>query len=139
MTAQAPVPLRSHRLRNALIVTVILAGVGVVSFVVPMPHSFSYQLSPTPSSASHAPFTPPAGSRVSGSWSCSPATGCGFDILGSDGRFVVFTSNSSGSFSFTATSLPYTFTVLTTNSSAILRVTGTYWCPLLPYTSYDSG
>ena len=135
MTTPPPnAPRRRHRLRIVLILTAVLVVIAVASFVVPIPHSFSYQLRPIPAGVPNAQFTPPVDSQVSGSWS-----GAGLDILASNGVLMVFSGNSSGSFSFSASNPPYAIAILTTNSSAVLRVTGTFWCPLLPYTSSSHG
>ena len=101
--------------------------------LIPVPYSFSESLSTGPLGKPRAGFDPPAGSHVSGSWS-TQGVAVHVQVSDSSGLVVYSANASSGSFEFTATSPPYTFSAYSLPPSYAVQtvsVTGTDSHPVL--------
>ena len=143
MSAQPDQPSQTHPLRpsNAktwkrlvfLIIAVVVASVALLLPILnPMiSHSYSLQLKSDAYAEGKATLDPPTGSHVSGAWKTVSGDTVKFSIL-NKGRAQIYVvpSAAGGSFSFTATSPPYSFE---DNSSAseTVEVTGIYLAPVV--------
>jgi hypothetical protein len=125
-------PEPSHRRRN--LVVVVVAVVVVIStglYTIPVPHAFSDQLTVLGERGSYqGTIDPPHGSSVSGTWSLPGGQGADFFVDGSNGQAIYNEFGNSGSFSFTASSPPYTLLAYTGNAGPV-NVSGTISYPIL--------
>ena len=122
-----------------VIVLVVLAVVLAVLFTVPVAHSEHYS-APVSNSGAYMPvafwtWSFPSGANVTVTWS-GPAGATTFlqvSAFASLG-YLLNVSGTSGTFSFTATALPYVFQASTSGTgpvSGTLDVTANYQAPLL--------
>lgn len=114
-----------------IVVVVVIVVLLVVLFGVPISTSYSETLTATYSTDGVATFSPPSGAHVSGSFSTTDGDSVTFEILDSNHNTVYSADASSGSFTFAASSPPYTFEAITTILSHTVDVTGHYTAPLL--------
>jgi hypothetical protein len=124
-TASAPAQrARGHPLvvLIAIVATVALIGVLVL---IPLPHPFVEVLHSGGTTAGAATYSFPSGSSVTGKWATASGDDVGFDIRSGSGNVIYSATASSGSFGFTASDPPYTFTTLSTGSETT-NVTGTF-------------
>lgn len=102
----------------------------VILFVVPIPRSFSAQLSSSVGGGGRDTLSFPTGSQVSGSWTTNNGGSVTLTITDSSGGTVYSSDSSGGSFSFTASSPPYGVSAASIFAETV-SVTGTYSTPLL--------
>jgi len=76
-------------------------------------------------------LSPPNGAHVTGSFATTDGDSVTFEILDSNHNTVYSADASTGSFSFTASSPPYTFEAVTFLLSHTVDVTGSYSAPIL--------
>jgi hypothetical protein len=131
-SASARVPTRRRRLLAAAVVVVVVGLTLIATSTVPIPHSFATGFALPHVHLGVADLPGPEGATISATWS---ATGGGTaDVLVADGSdYPIYASNGTeGSFSFPATSPPYTFQAITaSNLTEQVTISGTYTSPLL--------
>lgn len=130
--APAAVGPRSHAARNAGIVVTLVVIIILILVVLPLPHSFSQdvttELNPvTGAGATSISF--PKGSAVSGSYSTALGISA-LVVFDSSGTQVYDGSGPSGSFSFTASNPPYYFVAVCVCIGTV-TVSGTYYSPII--------
>jgi len=130
-----PPPKPSHRTRNLAISVVVVVVVIVVALVclytIPISTNYSETLTAAATRYGIATFNPPSGAQVHGTWSTTDGGSVTLSIIASNGNTVYMADASSGSFSFTASSSPYTFTAGTLIFSHTVDISGHYTAPYL--------
>lgn len=126
---------KSHAGRNAgIVVAIVILLILVGGFLVPFPHSFSYQAATVSSGgpgATGQQMNFPAGSSVSGSYSADGGFSPTAVVILDANLHSVYVGGalSSGSFSFTASNPPYYF-IAVSLLPGFVAVSGTYSSPL---------
>lgn len=105
-------------------------GAVLVLLLVPIPHPFSLQFTTTFASPGTVTLSPPALSQVSGTYSTGNGGAVWFQIQDAFRDTIFSGIASNGSFSFSASLPPYTFTALTGFNETV-SVKGTYSTPIL--------
>jgi hypothetical protein len=133
MAASSAPPKPTHRKRNIAIVLVVggLALVLALLWTIPVSTSYSMTLTATASTHGVSTLSPPSGAHVTGSFSTTDQRSVTFEILDSNMNVVYSVSAASGSFSFLASSPPYTFEAITDILSHTVDVAGSYSAPIL--------
>jgi hypothetical protein len=128
-------PKPHHRTRNIAIAVAVVVVVIVVALVclytIPISTSYSYTITATATSYGIATFSPPSGAKVSGTFTSTDGSSIGFEILDSNHNPVFLDASNYGSFSFTASSPPYTFEAITIILSHTVDISGHYSQPYL--------
>jgi hypothetical protein len=120
----------SHVVRNVVIVLVVVVVALVALFTVPISHSYSYQFASSLLSTAGATLSPPTGAHVMGTFSTASGGSVTFQITDSNSNVVYSTDSNYGSFSFTASSPPYTFAASSLLSESV-HVSGSWSAPYL--------
>lgn len=130
---ETPPPKPSHRTRNlAVVVVVVVIVVALVClYTIPISTNYSETLTAAATRYGIATFNPPSGAQVHGTWSTTDGGSVTLSIIASNGNTVYMADASSGSFSFTASSSPYTFTAGTLIFSHTVDISGHYTAPYL--------
>jgi hypothetical protein len=120
------------KLRIELLIVAAVAAIAIAAILAltPVQHSYSEQFSSAYSTPGAATLTVPRGSQVSGSWATGDGRTVDFGILDSNQNLIYTSDASNGTYSFTASSPPYTF-VATSFASEPVYVWGTYSAPLI--------
>ena len=140
-TVPPPASKRGRRYRppasvaNIVLVIVIVALVGSLVFVytVPFTTSYSYRLATSPTGEGAAALNTHSGAHVYGNFYTTNGGPVSFGIQDSIGNYVYENSQNSsvfGSFSFTASYPPYTFTAFSYAAETVV-VYGHYTAPLV--------
>jgi hypothetical protein len=114
-----------------IIVVVIVVAILVALLTIPISTSYSFQFSSSFSVTAGATLSPPTGAHVSGTFSTVSGDSVTFQITGSNNNSVVYSTDSNyGSFSFTASNPPYTFSASSLFPESV-HVSGHYTAPYL--------
>ena len=125
-----PSSSQSRTVVTVVIVIVVLLVIVVALAIIPFPHGYSYTLSSSALNNGVATLSVPAGSQVTGSWSTSSGGSITLTITDELGNTVYSADAASGSFSFTGSNSPYTFTASSLLSEDT-SISGSYASPLI--------
>jgi hypothetical protein len=98
-------------------------------YFIPIPHSFSFTVSPIGPPVVPSEFRPPPGSHVEGPWSAVHGIRVNLVIQNSLNVWVYSSYATNGSYAFTADRPPYLL-YLSSASRDAAGVNGTYYSPL---------
>ncbi len=128
-----PSPKRRRRTRNVAVTVVAVAALVIVIvslFTIQIATPYSYLLTSSYGSPGAATLSPPMGSEVTGNFSAADGELVVFSISDSGDLVIFSTYSGNASFSFTASSPPYTFASESLLSETV-NVSGHFTAPLL--------